>query len=265
MTFTSNQEAIQQEPTPEFYEINSAGNVDKWTSFNRSLTFLGETWKPAPIKRSGISTDVQFGSVQVTINAPLTGNFIKYIANQPIEPVQVTIYSAIKSDLTDYVIRFKGKLINVGIKNGEVRALCEARSSIFTKKIPNVIYQSYCNNDVFRGKCYLTEFAWRETGTVTAISGSDYTISGFDSFSDGYFSGGTIEFTNDWRLILDHVGEVVTLHIPFDSRVYVGSEVVGLPGCDGSPLMCRDRFSNLINFVGMPYIPSHNPVVWGFK
>ena len=37
------------------------------------------------------------------------------------------------------------------------------------------------------------------------------------------------------------------------------------PGYDGSPATCVDKFDNLDNFVGFPYIPSKNPVVWGIK
>lgn len=265
MTLDSNIAAIEQEVMPEFYEITSGNTIDRWTSFNQPLTFLTNTWTPAPFKRSGLSIDTDFGAVKLAVFAPLTGNFTKYIANQPIEPVILTLYRALKSDLSDYVVLFKGRLINVIIENGEVKAECESRSTIFSKKVPNIIYQSWCNNAIFDTKCALSEFDWRVVGTVTDITGSDYTISGLSSYDDGYFGGGTIQVANDFRLILNHTGDVANLHIPFDARVYVGSEVVAFPGCDGAPTTCLNVFDNLLNFLGMPYIPSHNPVVWGFK
>ena len=69
----------------------------------------------------------------------------------------------------------------------------------------------------------------------------------------------------DFRFIVAHGGDTITLQLPFDSRVGNGGTVTAYPGCDGSPATCRDRFGNSARFGGCASIPSRNPAVWGFK
>jgi len=66
-------------------------------------------------------------------------------------------------------------------------------------------------------------------------------------------------------MITNHVGGVITIQLPFDSRLKVGNTVIVTPGCDRKRTTCDVKFLNLVNYVGMPEIPSHNPAVWGLE
>jgi len=50
--------------------------------------------------------------------------------------------------------------------------------------------------------------------------------------------------------------------MPFDDEV-VGKQVIVYAGCDKTPQTCKNKFNNLQNFRGFPYIPVKNPVIWG--
>ncbi len=265
MTYASEIGEQQQEAMPEFYEINSAGNFYYYTTYIEGLIFRGVAHEAASIKRSGFTQDTQFGKVDVNLTAPVADVFAQYIANLPIEPVSITIRRAIKSDLTDYILLFTGRVLSVTIKDLVATAKCEAQSSLLAARLPRIIYQAFCNHDVFDSGCSLGEVAWRVTATVSDISGYTIESSTFGTYADGYFTGGRVQHGTDHRLVTDHTGDILTLHLPFDARLAIGEEVFVLPGCDGSPETCRDKYSNLTNFLGMPYIPSHNPVIWGFK
>ena len=54
----------------------------------------------------------------------------------------------------------------------------------------------------------------------------------------------------------------IYLHMPFDDEV-VGKQVIVYAGCDKTPQTCKNKFNNLQNFRGFPYIPVKNPVIWG--
>jgi uncharacterized phage protein (TIGR02218 family) len=265
MTYQSEIKESQQEPFPEFYELEQGGVYERYTSYNESLVFRGVTYAAAPINRGSFSYDTQFGSVNVDITAPITDIFAAYIGNLPIEPVNVVIYRAIKSDLTDYVIIFTGTVKTVTIKNRQATAKLEANSSWLFAKMPNVIYQAFCNHDVFDSGCGLIESTWEVIATITTISGYNIESSTFGTFTDQYFTGGVIKFGTDFRLVTNHVGNVLSLQLPFDLRLQIDDDVVALPGCDGAPETCLNKFDNLLRFLGMPYIPSNNPVVWGFR
>ena len=146
MTYATEIAERQQEPMPEFFEFEQGGVFERYTSYNESLVFRGVTFEAAPIRRGNFSYDTQFGSVNIDITAPITDTFAGYIGNLPIEPTNVTIYRAIRSDLTDYIILFTGTVKTVTIKDRTATAKLEANSAWLKARVPRIIYQSYCNH-----------------------------------------------------------------------------------------------------------------------
>ena len=133
-------------------------------------------------------------------------------------------------------------------------------------RLPKFVYQSYCNHALFGEDCGLLSVDFKAAATVSAIDGSEITSSAFAGFYDGYFTQGYLESDyGDIRWITQHTGDKCWIHAPFDDRIQVDSILSAYPGCNGNPDTCKNKFGNFDNFLGFPYIPSHNPVVWGFK
>lgn len=265
MTYTTNLAKTQQEAIPELYEFHYGSIYDRYTSFSEDITFMGEAFTRAAIKRSGFTVDTEFGKVSMNIQTPIVPTLQTYIANQPVEKTTVTIYRALYDDLTDYRILFKGEVLRVSFKGQVCQAICEMQSHILGQRIPNIIYQSYCNHQVFDEGCSLDWSAWRALATITGVSADKYTSNTFGLQADGYYIGGQLIKDNDARYIINHVGNDVWVHVPFDERVDIGTELYILPGCDGAPATCISKFNNFTNWLGFAYIPSSNPVMWGFK
>lgn len=267
MSYATNIGASQQESTPELYQIVSGSTTYRYTSYNSQLLFQGNTYTPASIKRGGFSHDNEFSSVDVTLTAAVNPLFLKFVANYPIEPTNVKIYRAISSDLTDYVTLFNGYIKNVSISDNQASVTCSARSVYLEKKLPRIIYQAHCNHDIYDNGCGVSEILYRVPGAVTALSGSTITASPWTAYADDYFLGGLVRFGDDARLITESVQSTgtLTLQVPFDLRVKVGTLVTAIPGCDGNPETCVNRFNNLTKFLGFPYIPSRNPYIFGIR
>ena len=267
MSLETNKAARQQEPMPELYTFLSGSTWSRYTSYTEDITFGGDIFRTAPIKRSGISYDTNFGNVVLTITAPLLDALNAHIANQPIETVHVTVYRALLSDLTDWEIFFQGSVRTVTIENKVARAVVEANSEILRSRVPIIIFQSECNWDLADGNCGLQEEDLSIEGVVNSITNISYEMTGLSAYADDYFTGGVATFGTDFRLITDYdqSSGIITLQVPFDARVAVGATLDLLPGCDGSPDTCKNKFDNFDNYLGMPYIPTTNPVMWGFK
>ncbi|MDA3788070.1 MAG: DUF2163 domain-containing protein [Desulfobacula sp.] len=269
--YTDNLEATQQTAAPEFYVITSGSSVERYTSYSTDLTFMGQLFKAAAIKRGGLVRDTKFGVDKIQVTVPLSPNIAAYIPNQPIEPVTVTIYRSTLANLNSYAIFFKGKIAFVQIKDKMATAQIQSRSKILLRKIPSIIYQSFCNHDIFDSGCSLDEYVYLRTGIVATLSDNNATVS--VSWTDGKgdpdigdFQGGRMVLDTDLRLITGHsVIDEFQIQIPFDSRMKIGATLSLYPGCDGSPETCGTRFDNLTHHLGMSYIPSSNPVLWGFK
>jgi uncharacterized phage protein (TIGR02218 family) len=263
MTYATNIAAAQQESTPELYEFLLAGEYERFTSFAQAVTFLGHEFTPRSIRRSGWNYDTEFGAVSLSITAPITETFRRYIVNMPVEPVKVTIYRALSSDMASFVTIFNGYIRTVSIRDNMAQAECESRSKVLRAKIPRIVYQAYCNHNVFDAGCTLNDETWRVAATISNVSGSTIVSASFAGYPAQWFRGGFVQLDLDYRLITDHTADTLSLQLPFDDRMAVGTAVYAYPGCDGNPATCRDKFDNLEHYLGMAYIPSSNPVVWG--
>ena len=264
-TYSENISKREMVATPELYEFQYGGIYDYYTSFSEDLLFRGVTYTRASIKRSGFSMDTEFAKISMTVQTPVIDLLRTYIANQPVERTTIKLWRAVLDDLTEYRIIFAGDVQRVSFKGNVCQANCEMQSHILTQKIPNIVHQSYCNHQVFDDGCAIDWTAWRVSGTVASITADQYVVGNAGLYADGYFTGGQILHDNDARYIINHVGTTLWVHVPFDSRVSAGESVYLLPGCDGAPETCLNKFNNRNNHLSMPYIPSSNPVMWGFK
>jgi len=247
---------------PECYLIQSGDSVERFTTYPTSLVLQGNTYRHAPIQRTGFTVDVRLGSVKVTIAAPLDTQFGAHIANTPIEPTVVTIYRAIEDSLSDFAIIFKGTVMAVSYQNRIANAVCERKSSVLLRSIPNVAYQSYCNHQLFDIGCTLNYADYLVNAQVLTIGDTWLPATEWGSYDNDYFQGGYAVIGTDMRMITAHTDTKIWVHVPFDSRVQVGTWLECYPGCLGSPDTCKTKFDNFVNFRGFPYIPSKNPVVW---
>lgn len=268
MTYETNLQAAQQEATPEMYEFTAGSTEERITSYPSDLTFLGNSYSAKPIERGSFSYDSDFGSTAVKIKMLLTTDFKRFLSSQPIEPTNLKIYRALGSDLTDYVTLFNGQVKKVLIKDQTAQLDCESRSRYLEKHLPKYVYQAFCNHDVFDAGCTLVASTYKVTGTIVTISGSEITGSQWSNaagYEDGYFQGGRVVFGSDMRLVVKHVDDTLTLQIPFSSVVTIGSSIDVYPGCDGNPATCINKYNNHEHFLGMPFIPSSNPTIFGFR
>lgn len=209
--------------------------------------------------------DQQLGSARVTVTVPFSDPLQKFISVAPLPSTQVTIYRAVGDSLTDYALLFDGKVQRVGMANKVVSAECSPSGKL-SARLPHLVYQSYCNWTVFDCGCGLNAEDWAVPIYSVTVTGASLVSASFAAYADGYFTQGRIYYDGDWRFVTSHTGNTITLQIPFSVDLITGADVIAYPGCDGAPATCRTKFDNFLDHhISMPYIPSSNPVIWGFK
>lgn len=265
MSYDANIQLIEQPALAELYQFESNNVFQYYTSYKDDITFQGNVYKAMPISRTSLSFDADFRDINLTITAPVTDPFITYITNSPLEVINIIIYQAFTIELTDFRVIYEGQIKQVGIKDKIAKALCESNSLALREMLPRFIYQSYCNYNVYDNDCGITKAASNfEVITTVTVTGSTLISSDFIPKGDGFFTGGhVISSDGDIRLITNHVGDTLTIQIPFDTRVSTGDTIKAYAGCDKSIETCTNKFNNQQKFMGCPYIPSKNPSVWG--
>ena len=262
-TYDTEMKSTQQKTLPELFELRTASGNTYVTDYERELSFNANVYSPVSIKRSNFSFDNKLGVVSCTVSAAILDQFAKYIAFYPTDRARMLIYRAIEEDMTQYSLIFDGYIQSVGFKDGVATVKLEEKSTILSAELNMFVFQASCNHHIFDSNCRLDYINWVINAQVLALSDNTLTTDAILGYPVDYFVGGEVHFLGDARLIVAQDAGVLTLHVPFDSRVAVGTTVEVFPNGGGDPEKCTNTFSNFDNFLGCPYIPNKNPSVWG--
>lgn len=271
MTFESLETSVESSQPIELYTITLGSTIWFYNSGELPVTVGGTTWEPLAISRSPHQQSQEDQDQQVEIKLPAETPICRFfIASVPGSDVLVKIERLQALDVAEaLMVLYEGVVQSVSFEGGgEIGVLSVVTAqSAFSKAVPRDVYSSVCNHVLFDSRCSLLESAFRVTKEVLAVSGNTLTIDGLSAQPDGYYTAGFIELTGsaqDFRVILAHIGDVVTVALPFGTSP-LGELVRVYAGCDHSPDTCQAKFDNLINFGGFPFVPTKNPFQTGLK
>jgi uncharacterized phage protein (TIGR02218 family) len=138
---------------------------------------------------------------------------------------------------------------------GLTQHLCQTLGEIYSQNCRAILGDSRCKVD-------LTEFA--VMGSISEIVDNSSFISDELNQADGWFSGGELKWLSGANadskvevkeFIAGINGGLVSLVLPMNRAMQVGDEFEIIAGCDKSHLTCQNKFANMINFRGEPYVP----------
>lgn len=131
------------------------------------------------------------------------------------------------------------------------------------------VYQHGCDAVLGDARCGvdLDAPAYKGGATVSTVPGaSEISVTGLDAFADGWFSHGLVTFTSGQN---DGLRVPVRRHVagtthrlilwqPPRRPVVEGDTLTVTAGCNRRFATCRAKFSNGLNFRGMPHIPGND-------
>jgi len=252
-------------PFAELYEFEALGEVFRVTSYWKDIERNGNVYARLPISRSTLERGLDiFADTRLDVCARCGEEFMRLMLNK------LTVDTRIK-------------LLRLDIETGQAQTIFVGNSTAATMKedmlylsfsplgakakvlIPKDLYQGYCNHNLFDGGCGVNKASYAVTAQVTTDeTNTTLYSSAFAAKPEGWFTGGFVEFLGESRLVMESKENYVIIQCPFSEPVD-GQTVTAYPGCDKSPKTCKEKFDNLVNFLGCPYIPSRNPVLWGMK
>jgi uncharacterized phage protein (TIGR02218 family) len=134
--------------------------------------------------------------------------------------------------------------------------------------VPGTFYQSQCNHCLYSSRCGISSEAYKLRTTVLNISsnGASLVLASSGGASQNWFKAGEIIRASDGerRMVVYQSGASIDLNYPFPN-IKIGDTVDIYAGCDHTVGDCRDKFNNIINFGGHPFIPSSNIFAVGFQ
>jgi uncharacterized phage protein (TIGR02218 family) len=248
-------------PVELFHIWEAAGAVDDlhwyYTSGDAPISHEGNTYEPVAIERSSLSYDseLEVTTMTVTVGA-LRDEMRDYLVQNPMAQTWVSVLR-VHRGAGDTSVVFIGQVRGLSFQGAAAEAECVGFEHFLKMKIPTIYFQPSCNNIIFDNRCGLNKNNYAVTTTATG-DGKGLSAEAFGSKPDGFFNYGWMEYGRQKRMVVSHNGTGILLQYPFTDWEN-GSTVTVYAGCDQRITTCRDRFNNVKNFYGTPYVPIENP------
>lgn len=266
VTHIANEEAATRKPA-ELYRIWRPGatGTTEWcyTSGDVTVTHDSKSYVPAPITRGQITQDADLKVTQVSVTVDfLSPAFTAFMVNWPVELVWVEIKKTFRNNPGEGQVIFLGQVSQVSIQGRKAQALCVGFEYFLKQKMPIVRYQLQCNWRLRYGQCGYNPDIYKVDAVITVDWDPTHLVSDtFAGYPEHYFMWGWVKW-GDYRRPVTYstpTTKVVVMRYPIPGLT-TGQTVTVYAGCDRSMDSCKNRFNNIMNFGGFPYIPFNNPV-----
>lgn len=157
------------------------------------------------------------------------------------------------------VILFEGRVAEAIASRTEAKLTVRSDLELLNIKLPRNLYQPGCIHTLFDAGCGLSKAAFAVNTSTTSGSTRDTLNCGLGQAA-GYFDLGTVTFTGGpnagvTRTVKFYSPGVFKLSYPLPSIPNLGDGFTAYPGCDKLQATCQNKFNNLANFRGFPYVP----------
>jgi len=257
--FITKEQSSRRRPAELYHVWRDGGQHWRYTSGDVDVVYDGNPYVMAAVKRGPVSHSAQLEVTTLEVMAAaITDPAAEFIASNPVEPLWISVLKIHRSDPNDAIVIFIGQIKSVAFKGVEAVARCVGFESFLTQPVPIFRYQPSCNNRLFDIKCTLSAASYKVDTMITMVDTLTFTSSDFATKSDGWFTRGKLVWGEHERMITYHSGITIAIRYPING-ISTGVSITAYAGCDLDIRTCRDRFSNVVNFFGHPFVPKDNP------
>lgn len=249
------------------FRITEGSNIWTFTSSNQAEVYNTETYSPRVVGRSDIKDTPKYLKDTVEVSFPLMDSIAQHFLQSPIDYV-ARIQIIVKDANGTFRTEWRGTLKDVKPSNRSCKLVFNSAFASDRTAGRRPIHSRTCPHAIYSGLgCTVSLDAFKTAGNVSAIStdGLTLTIAEADALPDAYLNGGVLVMPdNTMRYIKSHVGSTVKIlrKSPSLNEAFAASSPVAVfmaPGCNQTFEMCRDRFSNWLEYGGHLDIPKQNP------
>jgi uncharacterized phage protein (TIGR02218 family) len=241
----------------DLFRFEEGATIHTFTSGNREVIHASETYVPIPIGRSSIKSTQELSKASIEVSMSLKNTIAKGWVSNVIEvPIRLTVFTIVDSDpaTTSWI----GRLTSVKSTRTDAVLVINSDATLLNRAGLRKRFQRTCPFALYGKGCEVDETLFDTAGTITARADLVLTIIEAATQVDGFFTGGMIKASDGkLRYIVSHVGDQIT--ISRDLPSLADTSVTLFAGCDRTRTDCNDKFDNLTNFGGFPFIPLKNP------
>lgn len=246
------------------YEFTLDNKVFRYATGETDVVYNGKTYIGIPISDDGVkmSGDVRNEDLVITM-ARATDLGDLFVGTPPSEVIFVTVRRMNRGSDEAPVI-WGGTLKSVRIKSGiEIEVVCRTLTATLNRNGLRLSWSRSCPHALYDRGCKVDPDDFAATAQVSALTGNAITATGLGALGTGYLAGGYFEFelmpdVIERRGIESHVGNTITVLGTTDG-LEVADWITVYPGCDRVTSTCNSKFNNLVNYGGIPHLPTKSP------
>lgn len=257
--------------------IRTDGFTLRYTDYTSDILFEGETFTPSDgLSASAKRKEANLETQNLEIIGIISDDSIKH------DDLRGGLYrnAVVEEQVIDFRHPYLGALITNQYTITEVRynvERWEAKVEGLKRKLrPKVgkLYARDCNNDLGDAVCRVDVQALSENGTVLVLTGAGLTERAiFDTTGltevDDFFTFGRLAWITGENAgiksqVKKHIVGVATsieLFEPTPFAIAVNDQFNVEPGCDKLKDTCINKFDNIVNYEGFPFIPSPDRII----
>lgn len=243
------------------YELQRDGEVGRFTSAGADIEWNSQTWTSTPVTHTRFMRTGAINRASTQLVFPASNVFAQRFLEPSYQGNLVIIRQGFSNDPdNEVVVRFRGRVIGVEPKLTRLVLTCENKTTQTRQKAMPAVMQRPCRHALYGDGCGLAIADWQVDATLTAYSDGVATVAAAASQPNGYYRYGVLEYAGRRQMIRAHSGSSLTLLGPIvgledDLAGSPGTlDVKIAPGCNLTRSVCNDRFGNILNFGGFPWM-----------
>lgn len=263
MAFDDYELSVESGNAAELYEFTYQGGTFRFTSADNPITYESHIYPPIAIQHTPVKEVADIAKSSLTITAPPDFPVAELFRVSPPDDVVGLVVRRLQIDDGTAEAFWLGRVLSARWPTDQSELRCESIYS--SMRMPGLrrIYSKNCPHVLYGLKCGVPESSFQETIAVASSSARTITSPDFATFADGYFSGGKLRWESSpgyyvRRGIKIHDGDTITVTHPIP-ELEGGELLTVLPGCNHTMQHCNDKFSNILNYGGFPYMTERNP------
>jgi len=235
------------------------------TSADVEVEYNGETYVPVALGRDEVESKGEMSKENLKVSFSLANAIArKWFVSSLDFPLTLTIFSK-EEDIIE--TEWKGRLTSVSPDKADISFTFESVFTSMRRMGLRQRYQVTCPHALYGKGCKLEKDDFEYSVSITDVTNTTITIPEAASFPAGFLKSGIFEDNaGNLRFITSHDGAEIKLIRPMNPLIeYVAINGYGglvgrvFPGCDRTTNHCKNRFDNLDNYGGFPFIPGKNP------
>lgn len=250
----------------------NGGTVIRATNADIDVTWNSTVYSSSAVKFGRSKTSSAVGGKTAEVQLDLYADdttllngipLLKAVRAQALDGAQIRIDTLFLSDWRTpqgIVNNFLGMCAAVEAGRTSAKVTAKAYTHLLDAQMPRNFYQPGCMHTLYDAGCTLNIASFTVSGAVQAGSGNLTINCSTLTQTAGWFTRGFVTFSNGANsglryTVSNFVPGVLTLTKPLTYPIAVGDAFTVCAGCDHQQATCKNKFNNLVNFRGYPYVP----------